>query len=127
MGPNLFVTFGEGVRIALELRTDSTPTVKMLVSKAPFESSAHRWGDEVYFDVPFHAEIEPDARQDMDVGEVAFWPDGDALAIFFGPTPVSKGSKPRAYSPCNIVGRVGGDPSSLSSVEEGTVARVIKE
>jgi len=77
--------------------------------------------------VPFHAEIEPDARQDMEVGEVAFWPDGDALAIFFGPTPVSVGKKPRAYSPCNLIGRIDGDVSSLRNITEGTKIRVSED
>ncbi len=85
----------------------------------PIKSKANRWGEEVYFEVPFHAPLEPDARQDMEPGDVAFWPDGDAIAIFFGPTPISKGNLPRAYSPCNIVGKLEGDPSGLRRVKDG--------
>lgn len=103
----------------MALRQPPTPTIGRLATQLPFRSSAHRWGDEVYFEVPFHSDIEQDARQDMEVGDVAFWPDGDALAIFFGPTPVSRDHRPRAYSPCNVIGRVEGDASVLKAVREG--------
>lgn len=116
----LTVQFDGGKEIAIELREPHTRTVNELLSKIPFDSSAHRWGDEIFFDAPFHSGIEEDARQDMEPGDVAFWPDGDAIAIFFGPTPVSDGDKPRAYSPCNIVGKVVGDLSALSAVREGS-------
>jgi hypothetical protein len=116
----LVVEFKGGQRILVALRQPPTPTVKHLATKIPFHSLAHRWGDEIYFGAPFHSDLEQDARQDMEVGDVAFWPDGDALAIFFGPTPVSKGHRPRAYSPCNIIGRVEGDISALKAVREGT-------
>lgn len=116
----LTVQFDGGKRIAIDLRQPHTRTVTELLSTVPFDSSAHRWGDEIYFEAPFHSEIEEDARQDMELGDVAYWPDGDAIAIFFGPTPVSHGDKPRAYSPCNIIGKVVGDLSALSAVCEGS-------
>jgi len=116
----LEVEFKGGQKVLVKLRQPPTPTVKRLETKVPFHSSAHRWGDEVYFEAPFHSDIEHDSRQDMEVGDVAFWPDGDSIAIFFGPTPVSQGHKPRAYGPCNIIGLVEGDVSVLRSVKEGT-------
>lgn len=116
----LEVEFRGGQRVLVKLRQPPTPTVKHLETKIPFHSSAHRWGDEVYFEAPFHSDLEPDSRQDMEIGEVAFWPEGDSIAIFFGATPASKGHKPRAYSPCNIIGKVEGDVSVLRAVREGT-------
>jgi len=113
------VAFGDGQVFTIHLRGDSTKTVAALVESLPIKSTASRWGDEVYFKVPFHAPLETDARQDMEPGEVAFWPDGDALALFFGPTPISKGALPRAYSPCNIVGRIEGELAGLKHVEDG--------
>ena len=115
----LEVEFKGGQKVLVALRQPPTSTVRHLATKIPFHSSAHRCGDEVFFEAPFHSDLEQDARQDMEVGEVAFWPDGNAIAIFFGPTPVSTGHKPRAYSPCNIIGRVEGDVSVLRAVREG--------
>jgi hypothetical protein len=55
----------------------------------------------------------------MEIGDVAFWPDGDAIAIFFGRTPASVDDKPRAYSPCNFIGTLEGDTSALKRVKSG--------
>ncbi|HIH02028.1 TPA: hypothetical protein HA259_08200 [Thermoplasmata archaeon] len=120
------LSFGGGADVVVELRKDSTPTVESLLSSAPFEAKVNRWGDEVYFETPVSAGLEDDSRAAMEVGDVAYWPDGRALAIFFGPTPVSTDEKPRAYSPCNIVGRVVGDPSTLRSVRTGDSVKVEK-
>ena len=110
----------EGVgKVNVRLRPEKTDTVSRLLAAVPFSSKSQRWGNEIYFDCPFHAEPEGDARQDMDVGEVAYWPEGDALAVFFGRTPASRDGRPRAYSPCNILGRVEGDLSMLPDVRPG--------
>lgn len=114
------IRFRNGPSLTVDIRQDSTPTVRALIEKLPFKSKAETWGDEVYFSSPFHAAREPDSRMEMDVGEVAFWPDGDAIAIFFGPTPISQGASPMAYSPCNILGRVMGDSTVLRTVKPGT-------
>jgi hypothetical protein len=85
----------------------------------PVEGVVQLWGEEIYFSIPLELGIEPDARQDMEIGEIAYWPDGPALCIFFGPTPASRGGRPRAYSPVNVVGRLTGDPSPLRSIPAG--------
>lgn len=122
----LKMVFDEGLEVVVDLREDVTPTVEALLDAAPFSASANRWGDEVYFETPSSAALEEDARDEMSVGEVAFWPDGNAIAVFFGPTPVSKADEPRAYSPCNIVGRVDGDADALKAVQSGARVRVSK-
>lgn len=108
----------------VELRTGGSQTIAELLKSLPFTSRVQVWGDEVYFDAPFHSDLEKDARAEMEVGEVAFWPDGDALALFFGPTPVSDGRKPKAVSPCNVVGSIQGDHSVLRSVRPGAAVTV---
>ena len=123
----LRVSFENGPEISITLREDETATVEKLLSSVPFRAKVNRWGDEVYFDAPVSAELEEDARAVMDVGEVAFWPDGSAMAIFFGPTPVSTDGRPRAYSPCNMLGRVSGDATLLRSVVSGSSVEVSKE
>jgi hypothetical protein len=120
----LRVRFGKGLDVTVTLREDITDTVEKLLSAVPFGATANRWGDEVYFETPVSAALEGDARAEMEVGDVAYWPDGHALAMFFGPTPVSTDGKPRAYSPCNIVGKVTGEPARLKSVRTGASVEV---
>lgn len=100
------MNFGNGLQIAVALPEDDTRSVRALLGVLPLRSVVRRWGDEICFDAPFHSEKEGNGRVDMEVGDVAFWPDGDAIAVFFGPTPVGRGKKPRAYSPGNILGSV---------------------
>lgn len=102
----------------------NTPTAQSLVASLPIQSSASTWGDEVYFSVPFSARAEPDAREVVDEGTVCFWLDGDALALPFGPTPVSVGDECRLVSAANIVGKIDGDPDVLRTVRSGDPIRV---
>ncbi|MCS7385424.1 MAG: cyclophilin-like fold protein [archaeon GB-1867-005] len=98
-------------------------TIEKLIEALPIESTANRWGDEVYFEVGVEA-AEENSRVDMEVGEVAYWPPGNALCIFFGPTPVSVTEKPRAYSPVNPVGIVEEGIEVLRKVNGGEKVRV---
>lgn len=112
--------FKGGPEMVILLRPEVTPTVSRLLENLPFESIARRWGDEIYFEAPFHSVIETDARAEMNPGDLAYWPDGDAIAVFFGPTPASRDARPVAYSPCNIVGVVQGELGALKGVRAGT-------
>jgi uncharacterized protein len=105
--------------VRLDAELDDSPTAKAIWAALPLRAPAHRWGDEVYFEVSIHVELAPDAREQMDVGELAFWPDGDVFCIFFGPTPVSLAGEPRAYSPVNPFGKVVGDATALRAVHAG--------
>ncbi len=117
------VRFQPGPSLRIEL--GESETTSALTRSLPFRSRAETWGMEVYFSAPFHVPLDDKARAEMEIGEVAFWPDGDAMAIFYGPTPASTSGKPRAVGPCNIVGRVVGDASDLARVKAG--ARVSVE
>lgn len=93
-------------------------TAEAIMKALPFEGVASRWGDEVYFKVPLRVE-EENSQEVVEVGDVAYWPPGEAICIFFGPTPISRGTEPRAYSPVNVFGRVKGDPKIFTKVKNG--------
>ncbi|MQY35778.1 hypothetical protein SRB17_37710 [Streptomyces sp. RB17] len=101
-----------------------TPTAQALAKALPFTSSAHTWGEEVYFDTGVAVSRETDARQVVEPGTVAFWTDGDALALPYGPTPISRGDECRLASPCNILGSLDGDARALATVRDGDPIRV---
>ena len=101
-----------------------TPTVNQLVAALPQEASAHTWGEEVYFELPVVAALEADAEQVVAPGTVCFWVQGSALALPFGPTPVSPGEECRLVTRCNVLGKIEGDPRQLKKVKQGDLIRV---
>jgi uncharacterized protein len=102
-------------------------TAREIRANLPFSSTVNRWGEEIYFATPVSVSLEPGAREVVDRGDVGYWPPGKALAIFFGPTPVSEGDECRAAGPVNVFGRVIGDLSRLSSVPAGSPVHVKPE
>ena len=115
------VTAGD---IAIRVKTLDTPTAAAIVAACPINSSANTWGDEVYFFTPISVAREADAKAVVQGGELAYWPDGDAIAIGFGPTPISQGEEIRLASPCNIWGHALDDVKALSAVRNGASVRV---
>jgi hypothetical protein len=101
-----------------------TPTAKQLLGVLPCEAQAQTWGDEVYFELPLKGRLESDARQVVDPGTVCFWVEGSALALPFGPTPVSKGTECRLVTRCSVLGKIEGDPQRLRPVKAGSRIRV---
>lgn len=103
--------------------TGSNPETRAAVEAAlPLSGEAARWGDELYFgtDVDVPAE---DARAEVPVGAVAYWPQGNALCLFWGPTPASAGDEPRAASPVNVVAAVD-DVAPLTDLSGGATVTV---
>ena len=75
--------------ISLVAELNGSDTAISIYNMLPLRGTANIWGDEVYFSIPVHIEEAQDARQEVGIGDLGFWPVGDAFCIFFGPTPVS--------------------------------------
>ena len=110
----------------LEIKAElfDTPTADAIWSALPFESKAQIWGQEVYFTTPVTAQLEQDAKDVVEPGELAFWVDGSAIAIGFGPTPISRGNEIRLVEPTNIWGKALDDVKQLAPIQAGTPIRV---
>ena len=110
------------IELTAELR--DTPTSRALAEALPCSARANTWGDEVYFAVPVSAELEPDAEQVVEPGTVGFWIEGQALALPFGPTPISERGECRLAARVNILGKIDGDPKLLRQVRDGDAVSV---
>lgn len=121
MPRQIVITAGR-VRILAEL--DDTPAAAAIAEALPIMSEANRWGGEVYFSIPVQVDLEEGAREVLQAGELACWPAGNVLCIFFGPTPASIGNEIRAASAVNVVGRVCGDLEPLWRITDGMAVSV---
>jgi len=114
----------DGVRVYAILA--STPTALGVWDALPLGGAARLWGEEVYFDVALKLPLEAQARAEVAVGEIGYWPQGPAIALFFGRTPASRDTAPVAASPVNIFGRITGDATRLARVRAGGRVRLTR-
>ena len=110
--------------VSFPAELNDNPTAQQIWDSLPVEGRANVWGDEIYFGIPVEAGEEPDARAAVEVGELCYWPPGNAFCIFFGPTPASIDERPRAASPVNILGRLLGDAASFRGVPGGALVKI---
>ena len=101
----IFIDINREVSIELD-DSHSPKTVNAILENLPIEVNINRWGDELYTEKTQIVENEEDAKREVNLFDVAYWPEGNALCLFYGPTPISREGKILAYSPVNIVGRI---------------------
>ena len=120
------ITVTAGSVLVTATLNDSS-TAEALWDSLPLEASANTWGDEIYFRIAVQADEEDGASDVVDMGTLAYWPPGQALCLFFGRTPASRGDEIRAASTVNVIGSIEGDATVLKQVKSGarvSVSRV---
>lgn len=112
--------------ITLNAELFETQTARAIEDSLPIEAEPDEWGDEFYFEVPVEMPLDETATVKVKVGDIGYWPPGNALAIFFGPTPISSGSEPVPASDVNLIGKILGDATVLRQVKGARKIRVEK-
>jgi hypothetical protein len=112
--------------ITLDAELFDTRCAKEIADTLPVGTRPNEWGDEFYFEIPAKMPLDETASTAVKSGDIGFWPPGNALAIFFGPTPMSSSSDPVPASAVNIVGRIVGDASALKKAKGASMIRIEK-
>jgi len=102
--------------LTMEAALNDTQTARQVADALPIRSGFNTWGDEIYFAIPIAAELESDAREVVEMGDLGYWPPGNAFCIFFGPTPMSQAGGIRPASAVNLIGKVIGDATQFKAV-----------
>jgi hypothetical protein len=100
------ITVGE---VALEADLNDTATAAKIGEALPIRTSFNTWGDEIYFSIPVDAELDDSAQEVVEIGDLGYWPPGNAFCVFFGLTPVSEPGRIMPASAVNVIGKVVGD------------------
>ena len=103
---------------------NDSPTSDALWDALPIQVAGQTWGDEIYFGISVEAENDDYAEETVEMGAVAYWPPGNALCLFFGPTPMSAPGEIRPASAVNVMGQIEGDATVLKSVPSGATVSV---
>jgi uncharacterized protein len=103
-----------------------SPCAQAVFANLPIDTRPNEWGDEFYFQIPVALPLDESATQKVKAGDIGYWPPGQALAIFFGPTPMSTGPDPVPASEVNLVGRILDNPALLKKEKGATKIRIEK-
>ena len=111
-------------KLSIDGELNDSPTSKALINSLPIEGISQIWGDEIYFSTSISKENDEWAKETVDLGDIAFWPPGNAICLFFGPTPVSSGDEIRPASATNVMGKIIGDLEDLKTIDSGDNVKV---
>jgi len=107
---------------------NESATAMKIFATLPISSSVNTWGDEIYFEIPLDCGVEEDfSKTVVDLGDIAFWPQGKAFCIFFGMTPVSAPGEIRPASAVTVVGKMEGDLDGLKEINNGEKITIERE
>ena len=122
MKKKILVRVTELENITIELDDTGSPkTYTSFLESLPFSVTAHIWGEEIYTDESPITQPEENAKDLVNLNDVAYWPNGKAICLFFGPTPIGKKGEIKPYSPVNVIGKIiNPDKNILSKMNEGT-------
>ena len=112
--------------IEAEAELNDTKTAQAIWETLPIKSRVNLWGDEIYFSIPLSLELEL-GQELVSLGDLGYWPDGNAFCIFFGPTPVSQRDEIRPASLVTVFGKVIGDATTFKKIAEGTKITIRRE
>ena len=110
--------------VSLTASLNDSPTANLIWDSLPIVGTVQTWGDEIYFPIPVSASNDETADEVVDKGAVAYWPPGNALCLFWGPTPASRGDEIRPASAVNVCGMIEGDPTVLGKAPYGGEIRI---
>jgi uncharacterized protein len=110
--------------VVVEAEFFETACAKQVVDALPIEARPLVWGDEFYFEIPVTCPLDQTATSSVKVGDIGYWPPGSALALFFGPTPLSRGPEPVPASEVNVIGRIKDDPTALKKAKGAVRLRI---
>ena len=113
--------------LEVEAELKNTASAKAVYEILHIDGAANRWGDEIYFVIPLKLDLEKDATDVVEKGDLAYWPEGCCFCIFFGKTPESTETEIKAASKVNIIGKIIGDPTVFKTVNNGDLVIVEKE
>ena len=117
------ITISNGTVISLELDdTNSPKTVSEFIEKLPFTVDLNVWGDEIYTSESHISQPEENAKTPVELNDVAYWPQGKAICLFFGPTPIGNPGEITPASPVNIIGKIISPDKSVLNNVDGTSA-----
>jgi hypothetical protein len=120
MNQRIRITAGD---VSMEAELEDNGVARAIRDALPIEQNGFTWGDEIYFSIPVQAEAE-NARELVQLGDLGYWPPGNAFCIFFGPTPASRGDEIRPASAVEVVGHLLGEPAAFKRVQSGTVVKI---
>jgi len=93
-------------------------TIERITKNLPIEGRATIWKEEVYFEIPIKMGLEK-AKGKVEKGDIAYWPMGSAICIFYGET--------QPYSPVNILGKITENLELFRQVKSGTIIKIERE